>query len=281
MHRDSLADQRRVGRLRGGRPAAALHRAGRSCSVDIASESGRSPTIANRPPRFTARLAPARADRRDAKRDRRRRAARSPIDRYWIFTLLIVFFAIHVGRMDAEWNLVGLFSPAWRWSGDVFFALVLAYVLIVPARLAWRFVTRPLVRRLWHWTTLRKRRQSARRPARAMLVRWWLARRMRFDLRIARAKAIARHGDAEPVCELGLPITAVLVAFAPLAGRELVFQHRDLGHRRMGNLGGPPHRRLAAGDDRRRQQRRQSRIAGGDCSACIPTSTATKTSASS
>lgn len=46
-------------------------------------------------------------------------------DRYWVSVLLITFFAIHVGRMNAEWNLVGLISPAIAVAGDVVFAIAL------------------------------------------------------------------------------------------------------------------------------------------------------------
>ena len=51
--------------------------------------------------------------------------------------------------MDAEWNLVGLLSPAVAVVGDVFFALVLAWGVITPLRLGWRALTRPVERRAW------------------------------------------------------------------------------------------------------------------------------------
>ena len=59
--------------------------------------------------------------------------ARYRIDRYWRATFLLTFFAIHVGRMDAEWNLVGLLSPGVAVIGDVFFALVLAWGVVIAA----------------------------------------------------------------------------------------------------------------------------------------------------
>ena len=66
---------------------------------------------------------PELAKLRDIERSGR---ARYPIDRYWRVTFLLTFLAIHIGRMDAEWNLVGLFSPGVAVIGDVLFALVLA-----------------------------------------------------------------------------------------------------------------------------------------------------------
>ncbi|HEX4796892.1 MAG TPA: metallophosphoesterase [Humisphaera sp.] len=145
---------------------------------------------------------------------------RAPIDIRWILTFLIVFFAIHIGRMDAEWNLVGLFSPAVAVAGDIFFALLIAYALIVPARLAWRSLSRPLVRRLWRWLLARDADRSGR--IRAWIVSRWLARRMRFDLRLARARQ-------SPISALlaglrvGLPTAAVLIAFVPLLGVSWYF----------------------------------------------------------
>ncbi len=36
---------------------------------------------------------------------------RRPVDRSWIFAFLLVLFAIHVGRMQTDWDLVGMISP--------------------------------------------------------------------------------------------------------------------------------------------------------------------------
>src|SRR5205823_2665372 len=72
--------------------------------------------------------------------------ARFGTDRYWHLMFLATFFAIHVGRMEVEWNLVSLVSPLVAVIGDVFFALVLAYAVVTPAELAWRKVSRPAER---------------------------------------------------------------------------------------------------------------------------------------
>ena len=38
---------------------------------------------------------------------------------------VVVFFAIHVGRLDAEWTWLGMLTPAAATLGDIVAALVL------------------------------------------------------------------------------------------------------------------------------------------------------------
>jgi uncharacterized membrane protein HdeD (DUF308 family) len=47
-------------------------------------------------------------------------------DRSWRWVLLLTFFFIHAARMDTDWNLVGMLSPAGAVLGDVALAIVLA-----------------------------------------------------------------------------------------------------------------------------------------------------------
>ena len=39
-------------------------------------------------------------------------SSRAPTDFYWSVIFVVVFFAIHVGRLDAEWTWLGMLSPA-------------------------------------------------------------------------------------------------------------------------------------------------------------------------
>lgn len=142
-------------------------------------------------------------------------------DRYWVIVLLITFFAIHIGRMNAEWNLVGLISPAIAVAGDVLFAIVLTYTVIVPFKLAWRFLLRPLERAAW------QRRFAYFDAGRTSwlgqrVTRWWLTGRMRFSMNFNRVwhspSAALRRG-----LQGGMPITAVIIAAAPLLGVSWYF----------------------------------------------------------
>src|SRR6476620_10364939 len=70
-------------------------------------------------------------------------------DLLWISTLGIVFLAIHAGRMPLTDDMLGRISPFVATVGDVLMTLVFAVLLMLPARLAWRRVTRPVERLAW------------------------------------------------------------------------------------------------------------------------------------
>jgi uncharacterized membrane protein HdeD (DUF308 family) len=146
---------------------------------------------------------------------------RYPIDRYWRATFLLTFLAIHIGRMEAEWNLVGLFSPGVAVIGDVLFALMLAWGVITPVRLGWRALTRPIERR--SWTRLLAQVDQGQKPGRFdRLVRYWLNARTRFAWRLSQAR---RSPTVAVRCglQIGLPVTAVLIALNPIWGFSWYF----------------------------------------------------------
>jgi hypothetical protein len=51
------------------------------------------------------------------------------INAVWCGTFIIVFFAIHIGRMHVDWNLTGMISPLVATVGDVATALIIAFAL--------------------------------------------------------------------------------------------------------------------------------------------------------
>ena len=77
-----------------------------------------------------------------------RELAALPIDAFWIIVLIVVFFAIHAGRLQADWTWLGLISPLVAVIGDVLSALLVA-VLLLPGWFSWRRLTRPIERRAW------------------------------------------------------------------------------------------------------------------------------------
>ncbi len=143
------------------------------------------------------------------------------VGRYWRAVFVLVFFAIHVGRMDAEWNLVGLFSPAVAVVGDVCFALVLTFALITPLRLCWRALTRPLERRTWQ-RLLARVDQGAGPGLRDRFTRWWLAGRLRFSLRMSEARRSPTAALGQGL-QVGLPLVAILIATNPIWGFSWYF----------------------------------------------------------
>jgi uncharacterized membrane protein HdeD (DUF308 family) len=146
---------------------------------------------------------------------------RRRIDWYWQCTFVATFFAIHVGRMDAAWTLVGLSGPFIAVLGDLVYALILALGILTPLQLAWRTVTRPLERRVWTGM-LERLTQGRDRGLRFRLSRIWLLARLRFAIRVQRAyispTAAIRRG-----LQVGLPLTAILIAVNPIWGLSWFF----------------------------------------------------------
>jgi uncharacterized membrane protein HdeD (DUF308 family) len=146
---------------------------------------------------------------------------RRRIDAAWFWIFCVVFFAIHIGRMRVEWNLVGMISPLVATLGDVGTALVLAFGIILPARLGWRKLTRPLERRVWN--RLLARTDQGRGPGvSGRLWRVWLLERLRFSHRMVQARRSPRAA-LRWALRVGLPVTAVLIAINPIWGFSWFF----------------------------------------------------------
>jgi len=144
--------------------------------------------------------------------------ARVPVDRGWIVAFVATLAAIHLGRMGLDRTALGIMSPGVAVLGDMVAALVIAFVVVVPLRLAWRKLTRRLERRAWRFCLADP---SPARGTRA-LVRRWLEGRMRFAIRLrdARYSWSAALGRG---LQIGLPFAAVIAATAPIWGMSWYF----------------------------------------------------------
>lgn len=142
--------------------------------------------------------------------------ARRPFDAYWCWTFIITFFAIHVGRMNAQINLAGLISPAVAALGDIGMALAISFGLVLPGRLLWRYFTRPVERSAWK-TQLARIDNEEKTRLTDRVQRRWLNSRQRFAWTIANMrhslKAALRWG-----LQIGLPLAAIVVALNPIWG---------------------------------------------------------------
>jgi uncharacterized membrane protein HdeD (DUF308 family) len=146
---------------------------------------------------------------------------RRRIDAAWCWTFVLVFFAIHIGRMAVTWDLVGMVSPLVAVLGDIGTALLLAFIIILPCRLAWRKMSRPLERR--GWERLLARIDEGRGPGfLGRASRGWLVRRLRFSRRMARMRYSPR-ATLQWGLQVGLPVTAILVAVNPIWGFSWFF----------------------------------------------------------
>jgi uncharacterized membrane protein HdeD (DUF308 family) len=149
-----------------------------------------------------------------------REIAAAPVNAFWIVTLILVFFAIHAGRLQTDWTWLGLISPLVAVAGDVVWALLVA-ALLLPGRLGWRRLTRPLERRAW------ARRLSSPAEARGLgigerAVTWWLDTRLRWAVRLRIGRGSLRAA-VELALRMALPVVAVLVAINPIWGFSWYF----------------------------------------------------------
>jgi uncharacterized membrane protein HdeD (DUF308 family) len=147
--------------------------------------------------------------------------ARRPIDLAWILTLVVTLMAIHIGRMESEWTLAGLLSPFVALIGDLFVALVAAFLIIVPLRLFFARATRGLERRLWAWMMANPSRTGSRGFARRV-AQWWLNRRLRYAVRIRQARYSIGAALVRGLTT-GLPVAAMLTATVPIWGMSWYF----------------------------------------------------------
>ena len=142
------------------------------------------------------------------------------IDAFWIIVLSLVFFAIHAGRLQTDWTWLGLISPLVALTGDVLSALLVS-LLLLPLWLSWRKLTRPIERRAW------ERRLSGQAKAAGLdvgerVVNWWLDSRLRWGVRLRRARGSLRAAVSQWL-RTGLPIVAVVVAINPIWGFSWYF----------------------------------------------------------
>ena len=150
---------------------------------------------------------------------------RRPIDLYWVLTLVATFLAIHVGRMRPQMTWLGLLGPLVATLGDILAAVLLSVMVILPLRLIWRKVTRPLERRLWGRFIEKDEEPDEVSPGEG-LVRWWLDMRVRFSVRMRLARCSFRSGLRD-ILEQGLPVMAVLVAVNPIWGFSWYFNSEN------------------------------------------------------
>jgi uncharacterized membrane protein HdeD (DUF308 family) len=151
--------------------------------------------------------------------------SRTPTDFYWSVIFLVTFFAIHVGRLDAEWTWIGMLTPAAATLGDVVAALVLSIVVLVPLEMLLQRITRPIERAAWQ-RMLHDRAPLSQQRWSERLVRWWAEQRLRRSV----ARDLENNtlpGAVRQLIRAGLPITAVLIAVHPIWGFSWYFNSEN------------------------------------------------------
>ena len=138
-------------------------------------------------------------------------------DLMWMSTFIVVFLAIHLGRMPRSDSLLGMSSPFVATAGDLLMTLTLAVAIILPARLLWRRATRPLERLAWSLHLGGRAGSTRMNRAADWLIGHWLASRFSFSMRLREGR-ITLGMTLLLLLRLGLPLTAFVVAFNPIWG---------------------------------------------------------------
>jgi uncharacterized membrane protein HdeD (DUF308 family) len=146
---------------------------------------------------------------------------RRSIDAFWCWTFVFLFFAIHVGRMNIYWNLVGMIAPVCAVLGDLATALLIAFGMILPARMLWRRLTRLPER--FGWNRYLAQLDAGQKPGFfERIYQHWLLRRLRFARRVAHMRHSPRAA-LRWAMQVGLPATAILIAINPIWGLNWFF----------------------------------------------------------
>ncbi|MEO8649838.1 MAG: metallophosphoesterase [Acidobacteriota bacterium] len=144
---------------------------------------------------------------------------------FWCLSFLGIFFLIHLLRTDAQWSFIGFISPFTAVVGDAVVALLLAIILILPLRLLWRKLTRPLERIAWHRLFILEAEAGEHSVAERFL-QFWLTTRMRFALEMREMRNSLNFAFWR-VLRFGLPLTAILIAVNSIWGFSWYFNSEN------------------------------------------------------
>ena len=145
-------------------------------------------------------------------------SVRVNIDRGWIVSFLMTLMAIHVGRMGFDRTILGLLSPGFAVLGDLFAALLIAFLVIIPVLAVTGRCLRRSEGTLWRWSL---------NPVRAdrwipRVTRYLLTIRMRQSIRLRLARCSLTAAVSRGL-QYGLPVAAVIAATAPMWGMSWYF----------------------------------------------------------
>jgi uncharacterized membrane protein HdeD (DUF308 family) len=143
-------------------------------------------------------------------------------DLMWMATLGVVFLAIHAGRMPLSDDLLGRVAPLVATAGDLLMTLVFAMLVMLPVRLAWRRMTRPVERLAWAIRAGGNDGAARTNRVAAWWIDRWLEGRFSFSLRL-RESRVSLASALVLLLRLGLPVTAFFVAFNPVWGFSWYF----------------------------------------------------------
>lgn len=140
----------------------------------------------------------------------------------WMGFFLVTFLAIHAVRMGATMSFEGLTPALVATLGDLMIAVVAFWLLILPARLLWRRMTRSIERRLWRERLERGEESDVLKAGAHRLVDLWLDGRHALAFNFQRARGSLVDALSMAVGN-GLLIAALLVAINSIWGFSWYF----------------------------------------------------------
>ena len=137
------------------------------------------------------------------------------VEGQWLFVAGTVLFVTHLARMQSSDSWLGLISPFVATAGDALMAVLIGALLLLPLRLAWRRLTRPLERKAWQLRFSGQDQHMNALPR--LLVRQWTDARFAFAASVWSAR-VSLKSAANLVLRLGLPFAVLFVAVNPIWG---------------------------------------------------------------
>ncbi|MEQ1764037.1 MAG: metallophosphoesterase [Pyrinomonadaceae bacterium] len=136
-------------------------------------------------------------------------------------TFIALFFVIHLLRTEADWTWLGFISPFAAVVGDTVVALLLGLVVLLPLRMLWRKLSRPIERAAWNrFQHLHDSHGDATLLERGL--QYWLGLRLRFALELRDMRYSLNYAFWR-LLRFGLPLVAVFIAINSIWGFSWYF----------------------------------------------------------
>ncbi len=142
------------------------------------------------------------------------------VEIYWMAVVAAILLAIHLGRMQSADTWLGLASPFVATAGDLIMAIALGALVVLPLRLIWRRLTRPLERKAWQLRLSGQDAEMAAVPQ--FLIRAWTDARYSFSASVKYAR-VSLPWAGQLIIRLGVPLAVFFVAFNPIWGANWYF----------------------------------------------------------
>ncbi|MEO5858081.1 MAG: metallophosphoesterase [Pyrinomonadaceae bacterium] len=140
-------------------------------------------------------------------------------------TFIALFFVIHLLRTEADWTWLGFISPFAAVIGDIVVALLLGLVVLLPLRMLWRKLSRPIERAAWNrFQFLHESHGDATVLERGL--EYWLGLRLRFALELRDMRYSLNYAFWR-LLRFGLPLVAVLIAVNSIWGFSWYFNSEN------------------------------------------------------